>query len=88
MTWPTIDHSSLSPSGRVSKRSRALAIERARYELFGDGLPMPTCPQPTGAERLLRQAAELRALAARGMKPRAYMREAARLEVKAKGEQL
>ena len=85
MTWPVTDHGILSPSGRVSKRSRAAALERARRELFGDGLKPAPVPQPTEAEYLLRQAAELRALAARGMKPRAYLREAAQLE--AKGEQ-
>ena len=39
-TWPAIDHSTLSPSGRVSKRIRKAALERTRRELFGDGLPL------------------------------------------------
>ena len=78
--WPSIDHSILSPSGRVSKRARNAALERTRRELFGDGLPYPTCPQPTERECLLRQARNLRDLAARGMKPRAFTKEANILE--------
>ena len=77
---PSIDHSILSPSGRVSKRARKAALERARRELFGGGLPMPRCEQPTAKTHLLRQAAELRALAARGMKPRTFTKEADYLE--------
>lgn len=80
---PSIDHSYLSPSGRVSRRAKKASDERVRRELFGDGLPMPTCKQPAEAVRLLRQAKELRALAARGMKPRAFIRKAVALETKA-----
>ena len=87
MTWPCIDHSILSPSGRVSKRARKAALERTRKELFGpNGLARPSCPQPTKREQLLRQAQNLRALAARGMSTRAFNREAERLEAQAKGE--
>lgn len=85
---PTIDHGTLSPSGRVSKRARAKALERTRLELFGpDGLARPTPPdQPSDAESYLRRARELRELAARGMKPRAFVREAERLEAMARAE--
>ena len=83
MTRPSIDHSLLSPSGRVSKRARKAAQERVRRELFGDGLPYPTCKQPTQKERLLRQAKNLRELAARGMRPKAFIREAEELEKQA-----
>ena len=87
MTWPCIDHSTLSPSGHVSKRARKAALERTRKELFGpDGLVRPTCPQPTKRERLLHRARELRALAARGMSTRAFNREAERLEREAQDE--
>ena len=79
----SIDHSLLSPSGRVSGRAKKAALERMRRELFGDGLPFPTCPQPSQKTRLLRQAKELRALAARGMRPRAFIRDAEALETKA-----
>ena len=79
-----IDHGPLSPSGRVSKRARKATQERARRELFGDGLPYPNVKQPTEAERLLQQAQELRDLAARGMKPRAYIKKAKELEAEAR----
>src|SRR5258707_2674420 len=64
----------------MSKRARKAAQKRLHDALFPDGLPRPTCPQPSEKENLWRRAAELRALAARGMKPRAYKREAERLE--------
>lgn len=72
-----------SPSGKVSRRAREVAQERLRQELFGDGLPFPTCPQQTEAECLRREAADLRELAARGMKPRAHRKRAAELEQQA-----
>lgn len=82
---PSIDHSILSPSGRVSKRARRAALERARVELFGpNGLERPGLPpQPSERERLLAHAARLRDLAARGMKSRAFIKEATRLETEA-----
>ena len=81
---PAIDHSTLSPSGRVSKRTRRAAQERTRLELFGpDGLQRATTPQPSKRERLLAQAAELRELADRGMSPRKHRKEATRLEAEA-----
>ena len=80
---PSIDHSFLSPSGRVSKRARKAAQEITRHELFGDGLPYPTCKQPTDRERLLQHAARLRDLAERGMRPKAFIREAEALEAQA-----
>lgn len=74
-----------SPSGKMSKRARKAAQERNRVILFGpNGLSKPKCPQPTEKETLLRRAAELRELANRGMKPRAYKKEADRLEAMAK----
>jgi len=79
---PITDHSILSPNGRVSKRAREAAIERTRRTLFGDGLAFPSGPQRTEKEIDLRRAEELRGLAKRGMKPRAYLKEAQRLEAK------
>ena len=74
-----------SPSGRMSKRSLKAAQERIREELFGkEGLKQVFPLQSTEVESLLRQARELRELAARGMKPRAYIRKAEELESKAK----
>lgn len=81
MFRPMIDHTYLSPSGRISKRAKKAADERVRLELFGpDGLQQPPVPQPSKRDALLRQAAELRALAAAGMKPRAYLLKAEELE--------
>jgi hypothetical protein len=70
-------------AGRMSKRARAAAMERLRRRLFGDGLKPAPLAQPSRREVLLRQAAELRDLAARGMKPRAYAKRAAELEAEA-----
>lgn len=76
-----LDHSTLSPSGRVSKRARNAALKRAAVDIFGtEGLQPPQCTQPTERESYLRQAAQLRDLAARGMSVRKYTREAERLE--------
>ena len=83
MTRPSIDHGALSPSGKVSKRARKAAQERTHRELFGDGLERPRCKQPTEKEYLLKLAAELRDLANRGMKPRAYNKTADELEAQA-----
>ena len=68
-----------SPSGRMSKRARKAAQERLRAELFGDMDISPKAEQPTEREALLRQAGELEALAERGVYPRKYRKEAARL---------
>jgi len=68
----------------MSKRSREAAQKRLSIALFGaGGIPRAQCPQPKESERLLRQAANLRDLAARGMKPRKFPKEAARLEAEA-----
>lgn len=70
-----------SPSGRMSKRARVAAQERLRVALFGvGGLQKPMCPQPDEKTRLLREAANLRELAARGMKARAFVKRAEELE--------
>lgn len=73
-----------SPSGKMSKRARKAAEKRLHEMLFPDGLQLGTLPkQPTEAERLRRQAIELRGLANRGMKPRAYKKQAEELEAQA-----
>jgi hypothetical protein len=70
MTRPHIDHSLLSPNGRISKRARQAELDR----VFGGENRITTADlraaalaarQPTQAERLLRQPANLRELAAR-----------------------
>jgi len=49
--------------------------------LFGkNGLAWPKGPERTEAERLLKMAKELRELAARGMKTKAYTKKADALE--------
>jgi hypothetical protein len=79
-----------SPSGRMSKRARAAAEKRLVEALFGPGgatreaitggaLPTPL----TKRECLLRRAADLRELAARGMCVRKYTRKAAEYEARA-----
>ena len=73
-----------SPSGRLSKRAKDKAVKRLALALFGPtGLQRPAVPQPTERERLLRQAAQLRELAARGMNRKKFIKEAERLEQQA-----
>lgn len=73
-----------SPNGRVSKRAQAAAHERLRVALFGpEGLKPQQAAQESEKARLMRQAANLRELAARGMSPRKYIKQAAELEAKA-----
>lgn len=73
-----------SPNGRMSKRSREAANQRLGVALFGpNGMPAPQVKQPSEVVRLRREAGVLRDLASRGMKPRAYAKEAKRLEEEA-----
>jgi hypothetical protein len=73
-----------SPSGRMSKRARKVAERRLSTALFGEaGLAPPHVSQGDPVETLLRRARELRDLAARGMRPRAHVKEAERLEAQA-----
>lgn len=78
-----------SPNGRMSKRAKAAAQKHLAIALFGEGgLPKRGLPpQPTRAESLRREAKHCRDLASRGMRPRAFLKqahwceaEAARLE--------
>ena len=85
---PSIDHSVLSPSGRVSKRTRKAALKREAGKLFPPGYW--TAPEKTTEEisqenidRLLRTARNLRDLAARGMSPRKYLKMAEEMEAEA-----
>jgi hypothetical protein len=50
MTWPSIDHSILSPSGHVSNRTRANALKRVSETLFGK--PEENHSEPTYANQL------------------------------------
>ncbi len=85
---PTIDDTLLSPSGRCSKRAREALLALEKAKLFPPGYfdAPPKSSAEMAAEKaatLRRRATELRALAACGMKPRAYRKEAARLEAEA-----
>src|SRR3990167_5968944 len=73
-----------SPSGRMSERSKAAAQERLRVALFGpEGLQIRGPSQPTEAEGLRAHAARLPDLAGRGMRARAFVKEAEMLERRA-----
>lgn len=82
-----LDHSLLSPCGKMSKRALDAAKKRAELDIFGpegaaaffEGIRIKTA-QPADKEYLLRKAAEFRDLASRGIGPRKHMREAVRLE--------
>jgi hypothetical protein len=85
---PTVDHTILSPSGRVSKRARAAALQREHDRLFPPGFW--DAPSKTAAEQarekavnLRRSAKNLRELAERGMQPRKFAKEADRMEQEA-----
>lgn len=87
MSHPSIDHSILSPSGRVSKRARKAALAREASRLFPPGTFDST---KTGDQlrrekiaSLRRSAQELRQLAARGMGPRRHVKAAEALEAQA-----
>lgn len=70
-------------AGRMSKRSRKAALKRLYTALFPEGFPAPVPPTHNEKESLLRRAKELRRIAEGGMKPRAYKKEAERLEAAA-----
>ena len=89
MSRPSIDHGLLSGTGRMSKHARKAALKREFDKLFPkdefpNGIPMGTLvEQPTEKEYLLKQAAELHALADRGMCIRKYRKKAKELEAQA-----
>lgn len=75
-----------SPNGRMSKRSRIQAERALHTALFGNCSLKGERPVPTIDERrarLLQRAKELRDMAARGMQPRAFVKEAIRIEAEA-----
>ena len=84
---PSVDQSLLSPSGKVSKRAQKAALARTASELFPPGYwdamqagKSAAEKHAMGAAALRRTAAQLRDLAARGMKPRAYLKQAEAFE--------
>lgn len=76
-----------SPSGRMSQRARRAAEKRLHAALFGEHCTREDLtgegPEVLPGVALRRSAANLRDLAARGMYPRKYPREAAKLEQQA-----
>ena len=88
MTCPSIDHSILSPSGRVSKRAREAALKREAERLFPPGYwdsPEPTEQEKRAAKALSlrRSATNLRELADRGMSRRKFTKQADAMEAEA-----
>lgn len=84
---PSIDHSLLSPSGKMSKRARKAANERETLRLFPPGywesvraIPSESEKKASHVKDTLRRIAEMRRLAACGMSPRKHKKEADRLE--------
>lgn len=65
-----------SPNGRMSKRAKIDAQKRLSRALFGDYVPPTLPPQPSEIEKLQREAAQCRDLASRGMRPRAFIKQA------------
>lgn len=86
--WPSIDHGLLSPSGKMSQRARKAANERQASRLFPPGYwesvkkapPSESEKKASHVKDTLRRITELRQLAAHGMFPRKYKKEADRLE--------
>ncbi len=79
----TLNHSEISPSGHVSKRTREARRKHNWQRLLDADIGPKPPPQPTEAEALRKQAAQLRELADRGMSPTKHRRQAARLEDRA-----
>ena len=83
-TWPSIDHSLISPDGHMSKAARRRAEKRENERLFA-GCDFEIPPQTIAEKQIaLRQTASLlQGLAERGLHPRKYKREADKLEKRA-----
>ena len=89
---PSIDHSILSPCGRISKRAKAAYM--ARHDAEVAAWWAAKYPAPSEAEKareaatarvksLRATAANLRDLAARGMTPRKFTKAATAIEAEA-----
>ena len=83
---PSIDHSLLSPCGRISGRAKAAYLQRFTTEVHVWWDAKYPAVTPTEAEKnrahadgLLAAAADLEELADRGMSARRFRKEAARL---------
>ena len=85
---PSIDHSILSPSGRVSGAARKAALKHEHDRLFPPEYWDPPAKTEVElrherSEVLRRSAANLRDLASRGMNTKTYLRKAKELETEA-----
>ena len=89
---PSIDHSLISPNGRLSKRAKAGAIARHQAEVdawWARKYPPPnaeTVAAKARADKALSlrcSAANLRALAARGMSARKFTKAADAMDAEA-----
>ena len=82
-----LDHSLLSPSGHISKRSKERALQPLKDAINADyaaDRKSYAKQMQAGKPRWMRQYADfLRGLASRGMKPRSHIKEAERLETEA-----
>jgi hypothetical protein len=74
------DHGILSPSGRVSNRTRKAAERKLRQAVSNAIAACPPKPQPSERQRLLWRLRDVRDWHARGMYPRKFKREIAELE--------
>lgn len=86
--FPSIDHSLLSPNGRMSKRARKAAMDREAKRLFEGVTSLTgeyTQEQINEQKRQhnLNYAAFLRDLAAKGMNPKKHLKLAIQLEAEA-----
>lgn len=86
---PRIDHSLLSPNGKISRRTRRTEMEKC----FGGENSITlkdihdaniASIQPSDIDRLERQAKQCREFAARGMRPRAGIKQAEWCEARIK----
>lgn len=85
---PAVDHSGLSPSGRVSKRARKAWMDVQAARLFPPGYwdePIQTPAEANAAKalRLRRSAATLREMADRGMSQARFRKQADALDAQA-----
>lgn len=86
--WPVTEAIALSAptAGRMSGAARRRALARLHAELFPQAeaeIFSADTPQPCRSAILRERSKELRELAARGMSPRKFEREAQRLDAEA-----
>lgn len=89
---PSIDHSLISPNGRLSKRAKTAAIARHQAEVdawWAEKYPEPSDAEKAREDTIVRAASlrlsalNLRALAARGMSRRKFTKAAEEIDAEA-----